>query len=401
MEKEIHVQKWYKNCCSPVVLMIDDFANCWVDANNNGVIDPGEDWGYNKYNKGSAMDFLENKLLDGYPDIKVTFFVPVGKRAEMIITPVAKQTSKAINEDQESKAFFSTIHKNSRYELAYHGTTHGKPGEDTMDFVDEWLMYDTYQEAIDTIAKGIGIFEDATGVKPLGGKYCAYISKSFSDETIDNSGFLWWCRFWNRGELGEKEEELTGGDKNPITNFDVKFFGNNKVIDIPSTINGEMFQIVGEKKGLIKNLINKCRILKRTKDLDYFLKNRLIISIQEHISPSRADGKIQRPNIYSDYYSLRYMFKYFSKKNVWFCTCSELASYVYCRENSHIEIKDNKTFRLSYKNDSRIANPILSLHFNRYKTGNIKCPDGSIVGIKKNMATIPVQNGIYEIISQA
>lgn len=31
---------------------------------------------------------------------------------------------------------------------------------------------------------------------------------------------------------------FNGGDKNFITNNDVKYFGKNKVIDIPTTVNG-------------------------------------------------------------------------------------------------------------------------------------------------------------------
>lgn len=30
---------------SPVMFMIDDFANVWVDKNENNKLDKGEDWG--------------------------------------------------------------------------------------------------------------------------------------------------------------------------------------------------------------------------------------------------------------------------------------------------------------------------------------------------------------------
>lgn len=377
--------------------MIDDFANCWVDSNNNGKIDPGEDWGFNKYNKGSAMCFLEQEVLAGYSDIKVTFFVPVGKRVPMIKVPTANQIAIPINADEESKKFFSSIHNNPRYELAYHGTSHGRPGAKTMDFIDEWEMFENYEEAVDTINIGKDVFEDATGSKPLGGKYCGYASKSFSDDTIVGSGFLWWCRYWNRGTLDGTTEKITGDDTNPITNFDIKYFGDKRVIDIPSTINGEMFDLVNKKTGLPGKILNSCKIWRRTKELEFLLKNRLVISIQEHMSPSRADSNIQKPNIYNDYASLRFMFKYLSQKDVWFCTCSELASYVYCRENTQVDILDNKTFRLSYSNNLRIIKPELSLFFHRYKNGKVKCPDGTLVSIKKSNANIPISNGVYHI----
>ena len=33
---EIKIAKWYKNANSPVLFMIDDFANVWIDLNNDG-----------------------------------------------------------------------------------------------------------------------------------------------------------------------------------------------------------------------------------------------------------------------------------------------------------------------------------------------------------------------------
>jgi len=40
------------------------------------------------------------------------------------------------------------------------------------------------------------------------------------------------------------------------------------------------------------------------------------------------NGKRQSPNIFDDKESLKAIFKYLKKKNVWYCTGSELAEWI-------------------------------------------------------------------------
>ena len=53
---QIEVCKWYQNADSPVLFMIDDLANLWVDINGDGKVDLGEDWGYAKDSEIHASD---------------------------------------------------------------------------------------------------------------------------------------------------------------------------------------------------------------------------------------------------------------------------------------------------------------------------------------------------------
>jgi hypothetical protein len=325
--------KWKNNANSPVLFFIDDLANKWVDINNDGKIKPEGDWGYTGFDENGAFHFLEKEILSVNCKIKTTFFVPVKKRANIITDSEIKSISEPINETDKSKNFFKTLHNDERFEIAYHGTTHGVPGKAAKDFIQEWLSYKSLDEALATIKRGKEIYKDAIGVFPNGGKYCGYISNEFSDESIDKSGFKWWCRYYNRAAIdGCSKTEFCGRDKNPFSSFNVKFFGKNKVVDISTTLLGNLLNSVFRPgkgiKGILKKILKPLIILWKLKKIDYLLKNNLIISIQEHISPSMEDGKRQMPNIFDDKESLKTIFMYLKKKNVWYCTGSELAEWV-------------------------------------------------------------------------
>jgi hypothetical protein len=397
----IEICKWYNNSSSPVMLFIDDLANVWVDLNGNGKVDLEEDWGYAKNEENSSFTFLNKKLLKLFPYIKITFFTPVGIRVGMIENSSIKSISKMINCDEETKKFFKTIYDNPKFEIAYHGTTHGKVGDKSDDFVQEWEIFKDLDEAVDTINYGKEIYKDVFGKHPKGGKYCGYESNEYSDESIDKTGFLWWCRYYNRGIVDNKNCSIGGKDTNSITNFDIKTFGENKVIDIPTTLDGEMFKDllslnpnINTLKGLVKFIFRRYFIYREIKKIDYLLKNNLIISIQEHISPARDDGRRQTPNIFDDLDSLIYIFNFLKGKNAWYCTCIELASYVYNRENSRIVEDGGNKFHIEYKDRDGLEHKNISIKIEgaRY----ILPPSGGAITGNAGVFNIPIQNGYYE-----
>ena len=322
--------KWKNGAHSPVLFFIDDLCNKWVDLNGDGKIQSEEDWGYAGFDNNGIFNFLEYEILSVNPEIKTTFFVPVGKRTNLITYSKINSVSEPINETEKSKHFLKTLHNDERFEIAYHGTTHGISGKEVKDFIQEWESYKSLEEALETINQGKEIFKEVTEEYPIGGKYCGYISNEFSDDSIDQTGFKWWCRYYNKGI--EKENCLISGeDNNPQTAYDIAFFGKNNVIDIPTTIPGSIATINYEGnflRKMVKRILKKYFIKKKLKQIDYLLKNNLVISIQEHISPSRVDCKRQTPNIIDDKESLKVIFKYLKKKNVWYCTGSELAEWV-------------------------------------------------------------------------
>ena len=401
----IEICKWFNNTASPVLFMIDDLANVWVDTNGNGEVDLEEDWGYGKDSENSSFRYLNEELLNCFPNVKVTFFTPVGIRVGMIENPTINSVSKMINCDEETKEFFRSIQNNPRFEIAYHGTTHGRVGKTNNDFKQEWELYESLEEANNAISYGKKIYKEVFGKYPRGGKYCGYISNTFSDSSIDIAGFSWWCRYCNLDtknaiKKGRYNRFFHGADSCNITNFDIKKFGSNEVIDIPSTVDGGMFNgafNINTKtlKGIVKKILRRYLIWKKVKKLQFLIKNKLVISIQEHISPARDDGRRQKPNIFDDRKSLKMIFNTLKDKNLWYCTGSELAEYVNLRDGVNLIIKDEKVF--SFQFNKPLEEKELTL---KIKDGSriLKLPSGDYLIIKNGIVNAPVMLGEYELI---
>lgn len=377
--------KWLNGADSPVMFMVDDFTNVWIDLNGNGRVDPGEDWGHAMGGPNSAFRFLTEEVLKDFPSIKATLFTPVA-RVPVIENHGYSAHFAPINENEKIADFFRSVHRDERFEIAYHGLTHGVNGTKTEDFVHEWVAYRSLEEALETIEKGKKIYFEVFGEYPSGGKYCGYEYNEFSDESIDKSGFLWWCRKWDRGHAGTNELER----------FDVKYFGENKVIDIPSTVYGALFNVHG--KNSIARVLKRSAVLKHGRDeIDHLLKNRLVISIQEHLSPARTDSRRQTPNTLDDKKGLRALFEYLDSKNVWFCTGTELAEYVYCRDNVRIDEKE-RAFSLHAELSKDIGTKLITLIIDDENVQQVRTPSGDVVRGERGVFNLPVLAGTYEML---
>ncbi len=393
---KIFKAKWYNNVDSPVMFMIDDLANVWIDLNQNSKVDPGEDWGHDRDNANSSIRFLMDSILKDFPHVKVTFFVVTGRRSPVIKNHNTYFFSEPINYDKEIKAFFKTLKDNPQFELAYHGLTHGNPGETAQDFSQEWETFGSVEEAVKQIEKGKEIYFDTFGTYPKGGKYCGYKYNEFSDDSINAAGFLWWCRNWNRGQKNIPDE----------IRFEPQFFGANRVIDIPSTISGDLFPIKKDRNIMEEFLITILKpfwIRWNLRNISILLKKKQLISIQEHIAPSRVDGRTQKPNIWDGKESLNKIFTFLRNKNVWYATGTEIAEYIEAREHTEISILSKDSFQINYT--GRMIKPILTLIIEIARDSNklsIISPDGEL---KESSArtgnnyriNLSIMNGIYYI----
>ncbi|MFL0246227.1 hypothetical protein [Candidatus Clostridium stratigraminis] len=353
--------KWYNNAQAPVMFMIDDLANTWVDNNSNNELNLGEDWGYCCFQKNSMWDFLNTKLLNKYPYLKVTFFLVVGKRANIIETN-KKIYSETIQENKNFREFLIEINKNPNIEIAYHGLTHGITGISRTDFVEEWQSFKKINEAIETINIGREIYFNVLGEYPVGGKYCGYKYNDFSDDSINATDFKWWCRHWDANlESGNYENY----------NYDLEMFNN--VVDIPSTIDGSYYSLKNIKylfsKKYLKSVINK---FIHGKTVEQVILDRVnaqqIISIQEHTSPYRADKRIQYPNLIFDIENLHIIFNYLKRFDLWYATGTEIANYFLVYENCKIENSNDSSFKVEC--DSRFEGYELTLSISGNFSGN-------------------------------
>ena len=247
--------KWKNAAESPVIFMIDDLANKYINLNDSEKNIVGCDWGAKTFEKNSFYSILKKELLDRFPYLKVTMFLVVGRR-EPIIEKGYNFYSDSIDANDKIRSFIRMLSNNKRIELAYHGYTHGKcHGNDIYAFKEEWEIFKDIDEAIERIQKGKKLYEKVTGNKFLGGKYCGYKYLNFSDKSIAKSDFLWWCRHWDGNLFFDKNDKFS---------FDLEEFSG--VVDIPSTIDGSFYSIKNYKKMFTKKYLKSVYLL---------LKNRM------------------------------------------------------------------------------------------------------------------------------
>lgn len=381
---EVAKAKWFNDADSPVVLVVDDLDNLWFDMNENGHHALGEDWGYWRDLPGSAFAFLKHNLVDRFPEIKVTFFTVVGNPI-ICEYKFGRVYRGGINGNDKIAEFFDRINRSQNFEIAYHGLTHGiiRDGK----YIHEWCSFSSVEEAVKNIEEGQKICEEVLGERLKGGKYGGYASNIYSDESIDRAGFLWWCRRWTYDDF------LKAG--NDYSVFEMKTFGRNKVVDFPSTVNPSIFS-----RNLIKKIAKQ--ILRRPHKslkahLDGLLRNKKVISIQEHAGAIKANGIRQTPNIIDDMPVLYRIFSYLRGRNVWYATCSEIANYYIAFTSTQIEAVDEEGFKLRYA--GRVEKPWLTLVVDREEPVEVIPPSGSryesIYKDKKRLVNIEVENGHY------
>ena len=365
--------KWFNNADSPVMLMIDDLANAWHSTTGKTKWDFGGDWGGGLQREGSTIRFLKERLLKDFPEAKVTFFAIAGKIR--LCTNTEQFTfAEPLHFTDASRRFFRDLDKDDNFEIAYHGYSHGTPGANKEDFVQEWNGFGSVSEACDQISKGKEIFNDVLGRFPFGGKYGGWKYNELADESIDKSGFLWWCRDWMSRDVHDRIDD---------SYYDPQFFGDNLVVALPSTVHGFFWDV---------------------KQIDKLIDKKQIISIEEHIAPLRPDGRTQTPNIIDDINELRSLFSYLQKKNIWYATGTEVAKYFVAFSFTTIYDIKQDSFKINYK--GRVKEPMLTLlidfrHIRDRKPINIITPDNEIIKCtyknKLHLANVKIKNGRYKV----
>jgi peptidoglycan/xylan/chitin deacetylase (PgdA/CDA1 family) len=371
---------WLDDAASPVVLMIDDLTNAWHDGTAGRQWEGGGDWGGALQRPGSALRFLEDRLLREFPEARVTFFTVAG--------PISAYThhqpfrhAAALDADEASRQFFAALASDPRFELAYHGYNHGTPGDCSDRFLQEWRGFESRAAAVAQTRRGLAIFQRAVGANPRGGKYGGWDYNGFADDAVDECGFLWWCRDWMPCDVAGKI-----GDEY----YEPQWFGRNLVVALPSTVHGHFWD---------------------PQQIDVLLARRQVIAIEEHIAPVRPDGLTQTPNIVDDIDDLRRLYAYLRRQRVWHATGTQVATYVIARERSLVYDVTRDGFSIRY--DGRIERPSLTLLIDASALGDtcaqsfdVVTPDGVTFtpatvsrrrGRRALRVTLPVVSGRYAV----
>jgi len=387
---EIVKAKWFNDADSPVVLMIDDLNNLWFDLNENGRPELGEDWGYWRDLPNSSFTFLQENLLNKFPNIKVTFFTVVG---EPVICEYkyGKVHQGKMDQNSEMAQFFRSIHRSPNFEIAYHGLTHGVIKDEK--YVHEWYSFSSVKEALRNIEEGQKICQQVFGERLRGGKYPGYASNIYSDKSIDKAGFLWWCRDWTYGEYLAR--------RNDYSTLEMKTFGENAVVDFPSTVNPSILSgnpVIRMAKLVFREFF--WQFLKAY--LERLLRNKEVISIQEHMGAIKANGIRQSPNIIDDMPVLRHIFSFLSERKVWYATCSQITNYFVASTATKVEAVEEGGFRLKY--EGKVENPWLTLLIDAREDVEVISDSGknypSVAHhYKKNwrLTNIKVEDGYYQV----
>lgn len=376
----LKIAKWYKNFQAPSVLMLDDLSDAYINVYNESY---KNDWGYLCDTVGSSIDFLKKKLLTKYPNIKITFFVPYEQHN--IINENSQYAYKkyALGEREEYTVFLKEL-VSQGHEIAHHGSNHGKYIDKkntsiVQNWIHEWALFDNIEEGVNTTLKGVEKFKTTCNIDIVGGKYCGYITNEISETIIDNCNFLYWCEKSNIYTRNHKED----------------YFGENRIISFPTNFSGNSFNRLtymtgnpnkDRKKKMLKFLQPIYNLISYFK-LYQLYKRQNIISIQEHISPSTTAGIVQSANIITDTLSLQKIFDFLNRRSIWYATCKEISQYISTRDNSTIEVQNEKVI-VYFRNKKSLENTTISI------TGKVPY---SLIDSKDQVFSSQKNNNLYVV----
>ena len=227
------IAKWFNNYQAPLVLMMDDLSDAYVEVYHESY---KNDWGYLCDANGSSFHFLKKELLEIYPYIKITFFIPYLKHNVINENSQYRFKKFSLGDRLEYTNFLKKLDVQG-HEIAHHGSNHGKYiNENILSTVNnwkhEWELFEDIAAGIDITLNGVKKFKNICNIDVVGGKYCGYKTIDNSQTIIDKCNFLYWC---DRVNYLEK-------------NFNESFFGKNNIISFPTNYRGNAFVRLSYKK---------------------------------------------------------------------------------------------------------------------------------------------------------
>jgi len=346
---------WPGDALSPIVLMIDDFADVYVEI--PGYLEREKDWGHLCGAPGSAWEFYDEKIRKLWPDLKTCIFIPVDRKP--LVESVPKGSFYAsISQRQEMGDFLRELDKDPLIEFAYHGKEHFLL--DNEDRCQEWLGYSDTASAVAGIRSGLKIFEDVFTQLPFGGKYPGYTARERGLESILETGFGWWCSRFSRNRISDLDT--------PLENLQPRLIEGSDCVEMPSTLAGNVLTpyLNSEVIKWPKRYLQRRKGFQiYQKQIDCLLKNRCPITIQEHIAPSRSDLKRQSTNIQDDRTSLEQIKRLVQSKNLWHAHLSEIADWYRIRMRAELLESQDKRLQINLPSIHMLSEIELRVHDDR------------------------------------
>ncbi|MGB4205651.1 MAG: hypothetical protein WBJ84_08530 [Bacteroidales bacterium] len=319
---KVEICNYYNDHQTACSLMIDDLVP--VAISKDGEFKSCNDWGYLTDKPGSLYDYLTEFLLSKYPEIKGTIFLPVDSHLYIPENQGYKVLKSGF--DQAFLEFLKRI--NSRFEFAFHGIKHA--WEDAENRIVHEFSNITSTE-IQEVKQRLSDFSSSTGIVFNGGKFPGYKYNDIALGFIKDAKYNWWAL--NKDMLNKKSNKNL-----PLFNSELN------IVEIPTNITGNVFKNFywrNSRRRMLSNLL-KFNILSHPIDLiRYFYENGIPITIQEHFQNQTTKGTRQPINIFDDIWSIDNLFGVLRGLDIWYATCSEIASYFIAKENTRIQLNGN------------------------------------------------------------
>jgi hypothetical protein len=381
------VAHWPDGARSPLNLMIDDLADVLIPL-------PGhrrreQDWGHLGRGPDSAWRFVEERILDAWPRLHVSLFIPVNRRP--LVEPPPGSRFAAIDSRPEMVDFLRALAAHPRLECAYHGKDHflGAGAARRQ----EWLCHASVAAAVAETRAGLEIWGRVFGRPPLGGKYPGYAANEHGDASLETLGFRWWCRRFNRGPITSLA--ATAAELAP------RWFAGGELLDLPSTMAGNVLPplLHGEWLKRPKRLWQRRRLLPvLRRQIAQLLEAGLPITIQEHIAPSREDGQRQRNNIQDDLESLGEILALAERGALWHAHLSEIADHVRLRERTVLRL-ENGALHVDAPRADMLAT--LELELREPRIVAFVAPDGRRAAVRDTprgrFCALPLAHRVFQV----
>jgi len=327
------IAKWFNNCKAPICLTIDDLSDVYVKPERleNKKITPAFDWGFGLDGDGSLYEFFVDSIVKRNPEMKVTFFLPLGMHG----CPNPNSSYEVENhglQRQDFLRFIKNIQNEYEFEIAAHGINHNKYTDindpEIRNNVVLELTYIETNKFKKRMKRIIDTLHQDYGIEIVGGRSPGYENKMLKPKDFSEMGLLYW-------------------------NFDFSNLKSisPKIIDdlviMPSNVQGDLLNNSPASLTL-KNILREIRKMHKFSKLTKIYESGNPIIIAEHFMFLRTDGRFQSPSIYADVDSINAVYALFKRANVWHATCAETARYFESYTHSSLRQLNNKRYELIY-----------------------------------------------------